>query len=61
MERINKSDTALAAIRIHLAGVAFYRTAFEKDPTAENHTVYLTVAEMAIKQIDEIVNGKAKG
>lgn len=61
MEKINKSDTALAAIRIHLAGVAFYRAAFEKDETYENYTTYLTVAETAIKEIDEIVNGKPTG
>lgn len=61
MEKLNKSDYKLAAIRVHLDGVAFYRAAFEKDETAENHTMYLTVAAEAIKQIDEIVNGKAKG
>lgn len=58
MEKINKSDTALAAIRIHLAGVAFYRTAYEKDPTGDSVLQYLTVLDDAVKQIDELVNGK---
>lgn len=58
MEKINKSDIALVAIRIHLAGVAFYRTAYEQDKTFEKYDQYLTVAEDAIQQIDEIVNGK---
>lgn len=58
MEKINKSDTALAAIRIHLAGVAFYRTAYEKGEDSNAVIEYLTVVEDAIKQIDEIVNGK---
>lgn len=58
MEKINKSDTTLAAIRIHLAGVAFYRTAYEQNDNITTLAQYLEVLFDAIQQIDELVNGK---
>lgn len=61
MEKLDKSDYKLAAIRIHLDGVAFYRAAFNKNHQPFDYRVYIDVMEDALRQIDEIVNGKAKG
>jgi hypothetical protein len=42
-----------------LAGVAFYRTAYERNKTIDNKDKLLAVALNALQQIEELVNGKS--
>lgn len=59
MRKIELADYKLGLIRIHLDGVSFYRTAYERNKTIDNKEKMLTVAMNALQQIEELVNGKS--
>jgi len=60
VERITDSDLKESMIRIHLDGVAFYRLAYERNPTLDNKDKLFQVMVDAVQQIEGLVNGKAK-
>jgi hypothetical protein len=59
VRKIQLADYKLAAIKIHLDGVAFFRAALEQKSSAKAQAEYYQILESAMTRIEELVNGKS--